>query len=97
MIIRLLAALSLGFASGASAAPLTDLFAPATTEPARLAPGPAATGRPETGLIGRGDYACSSSTRVPRKSLGWRNSTGLSWAPILGLPSPSTRAPVALS
>jgi YVTN family beta-propeller protein len=39
MIIRLLAALSLGFASGASAAPLTDLFAPATTEPARLAPG----------------------------------------------------------
>src|SRR5262249_41023 len=40
--------------------------------------------------------ACSSSTSVPRKSLGCRNSTGLPWAPILGSPSPSTRAPSAL-
>src|SRR5688572_25566363 len=41
--------------------------------------------------------ACSISTRVPQKSLGCRNSTGLPWAPILGSPSPSTRAPAALS
>lgn len=40
---------------------------------------------------------CSSSVKVPRKSLGCRNSTGLPCAPILGLPSPSTRAPCALS
>src|ERR1700730_8141046 len=38
-------------------------------------------------------YASSSSTRVPQKSLGWRNSTGLPWAPILGSPGPNTRAP----
>src|SRR5215471_2241530 len=41
--------------------------------------------------------ACSSSTRVPAKSLGCRNSTGLPWAPVFGSPSPSTRAPPALS
>src|SRR5215472_18210324 len=41
-------------------------------------------------------HACSSSTNVPRKSLGCRNSTGLPWAPILGSPSPNTRAPSAL-
>src|SRR3546814_4917994 len=40
--------------------------------------------------------ACSISMRVPQKSLGCRNSTGLSWAPILGSPSPSTRAPSPL-
>src|SRR5450432_2178733 len=40
-------------------------------------------------------HACSSSMSVPRKSLGWRNNTGLPWAPILGSPSPSTRAPAA--
>src|ERR1700687_2792859 len=44
---------------------------------------------------GEPGHACSSSIRVPRKSLGWRNSTGLPWAPILGSPLPSTRAPVA--
>src|ERR1041384_6332423 len=44
----------------------------------------------------RKSQACSSSTSVPQKSLGCRNSTGLSWAPILGVPSPSTRAPAAL-
>ncbi len=42
-------------------------------------------------------YACSISTSVPQKSLGCRNSTGLPWAPIFGSPSPSTRAPCALS
>src|SRR5262245_20338684 len=42
-------------------------------------------------------YACSISTSVPQKSFGCRNSTGLPCAPILGLPSPSTRAPSALS
>ena len=44
-----------------------------------------------------GLQACSSSTSVPLKSLGCRNSTGLPCAPILGSPSPSTRAPAALS
>jgi len=39
----------------------------------------------------------SSSTSVPVKSLGCRNRTGLPWAPILGAPSPSTRAPLACS
>ena len=39
--------------------------------------------------------ACSSSTSVPVKSLGCRNSTGLPWAPIFGSPSPNTRAPAA--
>src|SRR5216683_3400308 len=42
-------------------------------------------------------YACSSSTSVPQKSFGWRNSTGLPCAPIFGSPSPSTRAPCFLS
>ncbi len=42
-------------------------------------------------------HACSSSTSVPQKSFGCRNRTGLPWAPIFGLPSPSTRAPSALS
>ena len=37
--------------------------------------------------------ACSSSTRVPQKSFGCRNSTGLPWAPILGSPAPRMRAP----
>ena len=41
-------------------------------------------------------HACSSSTSVPLKSLGCRNSTGLPCAPILGSPSPSTRAPCGL-
>lgn len=41
--------------------------------------------------------ACSSSTSVPLKSFGCRNSTGLSWAPIFGSPSPSTRIPSAFS
>src|SRR4029079_12939075 len=45
----------------------------------------------------RHSYASSSSTRVPQKSLGCRNSTGLPWAPILGSPSPSTRAPWAIN
>ncbi len=39
--------------------------------------------------------ACSSSIRVPQKSLGWRKMTGLPWAPVFGSPSPSTRAPAA--
>src|ERR1700687_5623176 len=39
--------------------------------------------------------ACSNSTSVPKKSFGCRNNTGLPWAPILGSPSPSTRAPSA--
>src|SRR5690606_27881217 len=39
----------------------------------------------------------SSSISVPSKSLGCRNSTGLPWAPVLGVPSPSTRAPPAVS
>lgn len=38
-------------------------------------------------------HASSNSTSVPQKSFGWRNKTGLPWAPILGSPSPSTRAP----
>src|SRR5215831_19584106 len=42
-------------------------------------------------------HSCSSSTKVPQKSFGCRNSTGLPWAPIFGSPSPSTRAPCALS
>src|SRR6185369_3720245 len=42
-------------------------------------------------------HACSSSIRLPRKSLGCRNRTGLPWAPVLGSPSPSTRAPLAFS
>ena len=42
-------------------------------------------------------YACSSSIRVPAKSFGCRNSTGLSCAPSLGSPSPRTRAPLARS
>lgn len=29
-------------------------------------------------------YACSISTRTPSQSLGWRNITGLPWAPIRG-------------
>ena len=33
---------------------------------------------------------------MPWKSLGCRNSTGLSWAPIFGSPSPNTRAGVAV-
>src|SRR6266446_3745583 len=37
--------------------------------------------------------ACSSSIRVPQKSFGCRNNTGLPWAPIFAWPSPSTRAP----
>src|SRR5690606_4516795 len=40
---------------------------------------------------------CSSSTSVPTKSLGCRNSTGLPCAPVFGSPSPSTRAPAAFS
>lgn len=40
---------------------------------------------------------CSSSTSVPQKSFGWRNSTGLPWAPIFGSPEPITRAPWAFS
>ena len=39
---------------------------------------------------------CSISTSVPQKSFGCRNSTGLPWAPILGSPSPMTRAPSRL-
>ena len=42
-------------------------------------------------------YFCSSSISVPQKSFGCRNRTGLSWAPLLGSPSPSTRAPDAMS
>lgn len=38
-------------------------------------------------------YTCSSSTSVPQKSFGCKNSTGLPCAPIFGWPSPSTRAP----
>src|SRR5260370_40244133 len=37
--------------------------------------------------------ACSSSIRVPQKSFGCRNSTGLPWEPTFAWPSPSTRAP----
>src|SRR5260370_22229925 len=37
-------------------------------------------------------FRSSSSISVPQKSFGWRNSTGLSWAPSFGSPSPSTRA-----
>src|SRR5208337_5578335 len=33
---------------------------------------------------GKGTQACSSSTKVPQKSFGCRNNTGLPWAPILG-------------
>ena len=29
-------------------------------------------------------YSCSSSTKTPLQSLGWRNMTGFPWAPILG-------------
>src|SRR5262245_7886945 len=46
---------------------------------------------------GHGAQACSISISVPLKSFGCRNSTGLPCAPILGSPSPSTRAPEALS
>src|SRR5215813_14613971 len=35
-------------------------------------------------------HACSNSIKVPTKSFGCRKSTGLSWAPIFGSPSPST-------
>src|SRR5258705_7905800 len=41
--------------------------------------------------------ACSISTSAPEKSFGWKNSTGLPWAPIFGTPSPSTRAPSLIS
>ena len=39
-------------------------------------------------------HTCSSSTRVPQKSLGCRKSTGFPCAPMRGVPSPRTRAPV---
>ena len=41
--------------------------------------------------------ACCSSTRVPLRSFGCRNNTGMSCAPIFGSPLPSTRRPAALS
>ena len=40
---------------------------------------------------------CSISISAPVKSFGCKNSTGLPWAPVFGFPSPSTRAPLALS
>ena len=46
---------------------------------------------------GSAQDTCSSSHSTPALSLGSRNSTGLLWAPILGLPSPSTRTPPALT
>src|SRR2546430_16871112 len=46
---------------------------------------------------GHGLHACSSSTSVPQKSLGWRNRTALPLAPTLGSPLPRMRAPAALS
>src|SRR5262249_12646617 len=48
-------------------------------------------------VIGHLVQACSISTSAPEKSLGWKNSTGLPCAPIFGWPSPSTRAPCAIS
>src|SRR5258708_582539 len=44
-------------------------------------------------IVGHRVQACSISTSAPEKSLGWKNSTGLPWAPIFGTPSPRTRAP----
>src|SRR5262249_45714476 len=57
-------------------------------------------GPPDHNVDGDGEghahaLACSSSTSVPLKSLGCRNRTGLPWAPVLGSPPPSTRAPAA--
>src|SRR5262249_52771869 len=49
------------------------------------------SGRSQAGRI----YSCSSSIRVPQKSLGSRNSPGLPGAPVFGSPSPITRAPSA--
>src|SRR5579863_9334970 len=52
----------------------------------------------ERGASGaRGLHTCSISISVPAKSFGCKNRTGLPWAPIFGSPSPSTRAPLALS
>ena len=36
-------------------------------------------------------YTSSSSTNVPCRSFGCRNSTGLPWAPVFGSPEPVTR------
>ncbi len=39
------------------------------------------------------DQACSSSTKVPSKFFGCKNSTGFPCAPIFGSPLPMMRAP----
>src|SRR5690348_13203286 len=42
-------------------------------------------------------HACSSSIKVPMKSLGCRNRTGLPCAPVLGSAAPANLAPCAKS